>query len=207
MHPWSFPLLLAVAVALTGAAGCTAPSSPSAVPPAASPAVTAVQAVPSATASPGIVATPVLHVGTLEPGATLPAINTCTGAGESPEVSWSGIPSGTKSLVLILDDPDAPGGTFTHWIVYNIPPTTGSLGRSQPNQKVLDNGANVGENSGGSRGYYPPCPPVGSTHRYIFRLYAVDTDLTLPTASRDAIEVAMNGHTLDTVTVVTMFGR
>jgi hypothetical protein len=146
-------------------------------------------------------------VDALEPGASLPAIATCTGAGESPEVSWSTIPAGTKSLVLILDDPDAPGGTFTHWIVYNIPPTAGSLARAQPNQKVLDNGANVGENSGGSRGYYPPCPPVGSTHRYIFRLYAVDMDVTLPTAGRDAIDGALIGHTINHVEFVTRFGR
>jgi Raf kinase inhibitor-like YbhB/YbcL family protein len=207
MHPWSLSLLLAVAVALACAAGCTSPSSPSAASPAASPAVTAVQSVSPAAASPGTAATPVLHVGTLEPGATLPAINTCTGAGETPGVSWSGIPDGTKSLVLILDDPDAPAGTFTHWIVYNIPPAAGSIGPSQPNQKVLDNGANIGENSGGSRGYYPPCPPVGSSHRYIFRLYAVDMDLTLPTASRDAIDQVLVGHTLDKATFVTTFRR
>jgi Raf kinase inhibitor-like YbhB/YbcL family protein len=209
MHPSSFLPLLALTVVLACAAGCTAPSSPPvtslAVSSAVSPAATAVQAVsPASTAA----VTPlVLHVGTLEPGASLPVINTCTGAGESPEVSWSNIPAGTKSLVLILDDPDAPGGTFTHWIVYNIPPTDGSIARAQQNQKILDNGANAGENSGGSRGYYPPCPPVGTTHRYIFRLYAVDMVVTMPTASRDAIGQALVGHTLENVEFVTRFGR
>ena len=93
---------------------------------------------------------------------------TCKGAGESPAVSWDGIPHGTKSLVLILDDPDAPNGRFTHWIVYNIPPESGELAQAQPNTKVLANGAQQGDTSAGSRGYYAPCPPIGASHRYMF---------------------------------------
>jgi hypothetical protein len=120
----------------------------------------------------------------LIPGAALPDVYTCKGAGESPKVSRRGIPDGTKSLVIILDDPDAPTGTFTHWLVYNIPPGSGELAQGRPNDKVLSNDAQQGESSTGSRGYFPPCPPIGSTHRYIFHLYALDLYLPLPSADR-----------------------
>jgi hypothetical protein len=117
------------------------------------------------------------------------------------------IPSGTKSLVLIIDDPDATAGTFTHWIVYNIPPTAGGLSAGQPDEKVLSNGANIGDNSAGSRGYYPACPPIGSTHRYVFRLYAVDMDISQPTADRDSINGALSGHTIAKTEFITTFKR
>jgi Raf kinase inhibitor-like YbhB/YbcL family protein len=146
-------------------------------------------------------------VDTLSTGAALPDVYTCKGAGESPEVAWSGIPAGTKSLVLILDDPDAPAGTFTHWLVYNIPPGCGDLAQGQPNVKVLSNDAQQGESSTGSRGYFPPCPPIGSTHRYIFHLYAADIYLALPTADRAAIDEALNGHTLAKTEFTTTFKR
>ena len=148
-----------------------------------------------------------LTVDALTPGAALPDSNTCKGASQSPGISWDGIPSGTKSLVLILDDPDAPAGTFTHWIVYNFPPQKGSLAPAQPNAKVLSNGAQQGDTSAGSRGYYPPCPPIGTTHRYIFRLYAVDMDITQPTADRDSIDWAMSEHTLAKTEFETIFKR
>jgi len=148
-----------------------------------------------------------LNVDSLAPGSVLPEVYTCKGASESPEVSWDGIPPGTKSLVLILDDPDAPNGRFTHWIVYNIPPIAGELAQGQPNAKVLADGAQQGDHSAGSRGYYPPCPPVGTTHRYIFRLYAVDMDITQPTADRDSIDWALTGHTITTTEFTTTFKR
>jgi Raf kinase inhibitor-like YbhB/YbcL family protein len=148
-----------------------------------------------------------LNVASLPPGSVLPDIYTCKGTSESPAVSWDGIPPGTKSLVLILDDPDAPAGTFTHWIVYNIPPLKGGLGRAQPNAKVLANGAQQGDTSAGSRGYYPVCPPIGTTHRYVFRLYAVDMDITQPTADRESIDWAMTGHTVAKTEVTTTFTR
>jgi Raf kinase inhibitor-like YbhB/YbcL family protein len=146
-------------------------------------------------------------VASLTPGAILPDIYSCKGAGESPAISWDGIPDGTKSLVLILDDPDAPAGPFTHWIVYNIPPTAGGLAPAQPNAKVLASGAQQGETTAGSRGYYPPCPPIGTTHRYVFRLYAVDMDITQPTADRNSIDWALNGHTLTKAEFTTTFRR
>ena len=140
-------------------------------------------------------------------GSVLPEVYTCRGASESPEVTWDGVPPGTKSLALILDDPDAPGGRFTHWLVFNIPPDSSGLTRAQPNAKVLANGAQQGQNSGGSRGYYPPCPPIGTTHRYVFRLYAVDMDITQPTADRESIDWALTGHTLAQTEFTTTFKR
>jgi Raf kinase inhibitor-like YbhB/YbcL family protein len=137
-----------------------------------------------------------LKVGSLAPGSVLPDVYSCKGASESPAVSWDGIPAGAKSLVLILEDPDAPSGRFTHWIVYNIPTNARSIPAGQTAQKVLANGAQQGDNSAGSRGYYPPCPPVGTTHRYLFRLYAIDMDITQPTADRDSIDWALQAHTL-----------
>ena len=148
-----------------------------------------------------------IRVDSLAAGSVLPDVYTCKGASESPEVSWDGVPAGTKSLVLILDDPDAPGGRFTHWIVYNIPPISGELAQAQPNAKVLANGAQQGDTSAGSRGYYPPCPPVGTTHRYVFRLYAVDMDITQPTADRDSIDWALTGHTIAETKFMTTFKR
>jgi Raf kinase inhibitor-like YbhB/YbcL family protein len=148
-----------------------------------------------------------ITVDSIAAGSVLPEVYTCNGASESPEVAWDGIPSGTKSLVLILDDPDAPNGRFTHWIVYNIPPVPGKLEQAQPNAKVLANGAQNGDTSAGSRGYYPPCPPIGTTHRYVFRLYAVDMDITQPTADRDSIDWALTGHTIAETKFSTTFKR
>ncbi|HWS22741.1 MAG TPA: YbhB/YbcL family Raf kinase inhibitor-like protein [Methanoregula sp.] len=148
-----------------------------------------------------------IRAASLVPGSVLPDIYTCKGASESPEVTWDGVPAGTKSLALILDDPDAPGGRFTHWLVFNIPPDSRGLPRAQPNAKVLANGAQQGETSGGSRGYYPPCPPIGTSHRYVFRLYAVDMDITQPTADRDSIDWALTDHTIAKTEFTTTFKR
>ncbi|HUT39174.1 MAG TPA: YbhB/YbcL family Raf kinase inhibitor-like protein [Methanoregula sp.] len=185
--------------------GCTS----TAPPPAASSAVSPAPSQPAypptlSSASSGMFT---LNVDSLSPGSVLPDVYTCKGASESPEVSWDGVPPGTKSLALVLDDPDAPNGRFTHWIVYNIPPVSGELARGQPNAKVLANGAQHGDNSAGSRGYYPVCPPIGTTHRYIFRLYAVDMDITQPTADRDSIDWALADHTIAKTEFITTFKR
>jgi Raf kinase inhibitor-like YbhB/YbcL family protein len=148
-----------------------------------------------------------IRAASLTPGSVLPDVYTCKGASESPEVAWDGVPTTTKSLVLILDDPDAPDGRFTHWIVFNIPPASRGLTRAQPNTKVLANGAQQGETSAGSRGYYPPCPPIGTTHRYVFMLYAVDMDITQPIADRDSIDWALTGHTIAKTEFTTTFKR
>jgi Raf kinase inhibitor-like YbhB/YbcL family protein len=148
-----------------------------------------------------------IRVDSLVAGSALPDEYTCKGTSESPEVTWDGVPAGTKSLVLILDDPDTSKGRFTHWIVYNIPPVSGGLAPAQSHAKVLENGAQQGDTSAGSRGYYPPCPPIGETHRYVFRLYAVDMDITQPTADRDSIDWALTGHTIEKTEFTTKFTR
>jgi len=183
--------------------GCTsvAPSSPAPATP--SPEISISQT----TSTPVPPGTFTLNVNSLTTGSPLPEVYSCKGAGESPAVSWDGIPAGTKSLVLILEDPDAPSGTFTHWLVYNIPIDVRSIPSGQTAQKVLSNGAQQGDTSAGSRGYYPPCPPVGTTHRYIFRLYAVDMDITQPTADRDSIDWALQGHTLAKTEFLTTLKR
>jgi Raf kinase inhibitor-like YbhB/YbcL family protein len=200
MHFCRSLFLAAIIIIVVLAGGCisSAPSSPAAP-------------APSQPADPGASYTPPgafsIRAASLVPGSALPDVYTCKGASESPEVSWDGVPAGTKSLALILDDPDAPGGRFTHWLVFNIPPDSRGLPRAQPNAKVLANGAQQGEHSGGSRGYYPPCPPIGSSHRYVFRLYAVDMDITQPTADRDSIDWALTGHTIAQTEFTTTFKR
>jgi Raf kinase inhibitor-like YbhB/YbcL family protein len=196
------PVILAVFIIIVViAGGCTAsaPSSP-------------VSPAPSQPAGPQVSSTAphgafTIRAASLSPGSVLPDVYTCKGASESPEVTWDSVPAGTKSLALILDDPDAPDGRFTHWLVFNIPPDSSGLTRAQPNAKVLSNGAQQGQNSGGSRGYYPPCPPIGTTHRYVFRLYAVDMDITQPTADRESIDWALTGHTIAQTEFTTTFRR
>lgn len=197
-----FVLLLSVFVFF---GGCTSTTSPS---PALSPSGSSQPAQPGpqvqSAASLGILT---LRVDSLSPGSVLPDIYTCKGKMESPQVAWSGIPAGTKSLVLILEDPDAPNGIYTHWLVYNIPPRDGELAQGQPNAKVLSNEAQQGDSSTGERGYKTPCPPIGTIHRYIFRLYALDLYLALPTADRAAIDQALAGHTIAKTEFITTFGR
>lgn len=201
MHSCRSLILTVIIIIVVLAGGCisSAPSSP--VSPA--PSKPADQGA-SSTAPPGAFS---IRAASLVPGSVLPDVYTCKGASESPEVTWDGVPAGTKSLALILDDPDAPGGRFTHWLVFNIPPDSRGLPRAQPNAKVLANGAQQGETSGGSRGYYPPCPPIGTSHRYVFRLYAVDMDITQPTADRESIDWALTGHTLAQAEFTTTFKR
>ena len=197
-----FTILVIATIIISGCSSSPASSSP--VTPAASPGVTTpLPLTPAMTARDSLN----LVVDALSSGAMLPDSYSCKGAGESPGLSWGGVPAGTKSLVLILEDPDAPAGTFTHWIVYNIPPENGSFAPAQTNAKVLENGAQQGDTTAGSRGYYPPCPPVGTTHRYIFRLYALDMEIAMPTADRNAIDGALSGHTIAQVDVSTKFSR
>lgn len=123
-------------------------------------------------------------------GGSIPAKYTCDGANSSPPLAFAGVPGAAKSLALIVDDPDAPGGTFDHWIVWNIPANTTSVAEGQSPQGV------AGRNGFGKSGYGGPCPPSGE-HRYQFKLYALDSALNLPpSASKGDVENAMNGHTL-----------
>ena len=121
---------------------------------------------------------------------------TCDGQGVSPPLSWTSVPDGTRSLALIADDPDAPGGTFVHWVIYDLPPDTHRLPEGVPNRRVLSSGAEQGVNGAGGIGYTAPCPPSG-THRYFFKLYALDTKLGLGTgATAERLSDAMEGHVL-----------
>jgi Raf kinase inhibitor-like YbhB/YbcL family protein len=140
-------------------------------------------------------------------GSVLPDTYTCTGASETPPVSWLNVPAGTRSLVLVLDDPDAPAGTFTHWIVYNIPTGVREIPRAGLDAGLHASGVCEEGNSAGSTGYIPPCPPPGKPHRYIFTLYAADMVLPQVTVNRAAVSEALAGHTIGQAQFVTTFGR
>lgn len=114
----------------------------------------------------------------------------------SPPLSWSDVPEGTKSLALIADDPDAPAGTWVHWVIFNIPPTVPGFEEHVQSQEMLENGAKQGTNDFRRLGYGGPCPPSG-THRYYFKLYALDSVLNLrPGVNKKELERAMKGHIL-----------
>jgi len=121
----------------------------------------------------------------------------CKGTDISPALTWSGAPAKTKSIAVIMDDPDAPAGTWVHWVMWNVPASKHSLAESVAKNEQLDDGSQQGRNSFGKIGYNGPCPPMGQTHRYFFRVYALDSKLTLTSATdRAALDEAMKGHVL-----------
>jgi Raf kinase inhibitor-like YbhB/YbcL family protein len=129
-------------------------------------------------------------------GGTIPKKYTCDGPDVSPPLSWSDVPAGAKSLTLIADDPDAPMGTWVHWVAWNIPPNARGLEEGMPKKDSLPNGMKQGTTDFRSIGYGGPCPPSG-THRYFFKLYALDTTLNLPpSTTKKDLEKAMQGHLL-----------
>ncbi len=141
-------------------------------------------------------------------GGSIPKRYTCDGADVSPALSWNDIPAGTHSLALIAEDPDAPGGTWTHWVIWNIPAHAASVPEGVPATETLDNGARQGRNSFRRIGYGGPCPPPGKPHRYFFKLYALDATLRLkPGAGRNELERAMKGHILSTAEWMGTYGR
>ena len=128
-----------------------------------------------------------------EQGEPIPAKYSCNGEDDSPSLAWGDPPAGTQSLALIMDDPDAPGGTWDHWIVFNISPDLRELPEGI---KAGNLGVIYGKNSWGLSDYGGPCPPSG-THRYFFKLYALDTTLNLDeTADKSQVMAAMEGHVL-----------
>jgi len=130
-------------------------------------------------------------------GAEIPKANTCEGPDISPILTWIDHPPQTASFALIVDDPDAPAGTWVHWVMWNIPAATHLLPENVPRSGRLNSGAMQGRNDFGKTGYNGPCPPPGKTHRYFFRLYALDAALTLePGATRQDLDTAMKGHIL-----------
>ena len=141
-------------------------------------------------------------------GAPIPAEYSCMGRRISPPLAWSNPPTGTKSLALIMDDPDAPVGTFVHWVIYNIPASSLGLPEAiSPTKVQLANGSVQGNNGAGQAGYTAPCPPSG-THRYFFKLYALDTVLSLPAgATKDQLLKAMEGHILSSGELMGTFSK
>jgi len=144
----------------------------------------------------------------LTAGGLIPPAFTCTGKNDSPPLSFGAAPEGTKSLAVICEDPDAPSGTFIHWILYNIPPGTTSLPQGIARNRVFPDGSAHGLNDFGKTEYGGPCPPPGKPHRYFFRLYALDTlpHLTAPVTGK-SIGAAMQGHILGQGELMGTFGR
>ncbi len=148
----------------------------------------------------------VLHSSAFEPNGAIPAKYTCEGEDVSPALAWSGVPSGTKSLALIVDDPDAPDPaapkmTWVHWVLYDVPPSTQGLPEAV-GASSLPRGTREGLNDWKRTGYGGPCPPIGR-HRYFFKLYALDTELgDLGEPTKAQLEKAMAGHILGEVQLV-----
>jgi hypothetical protein len=129
-------------------------------------------------------------------GGAIPKQYTCDGKDVSPPLSWSGIPAGAKSLALVCDDPDAPSGVWVHWVAYNIPASTSGLPEALPARDEIAGGGVQGKNDFRKTGYGGPCPP-GGTHRYVFTVYALDSDVTLAAgATKAQLLAAVRGHVL-----------
>lgn len=138
-----------------------------------------------------------------EHNGSLPSLYTCDGKGISPPLAIADVPPGTQSFVLVFDDPDAPGRTFDHWVVWNIPPVVAEITEGAS----MDGDGIVGRNTARGNAYFPPCPPSGE-HRYIFKLYALDTFLSLSASStRSDVERAMEGHVLDSAELMGRYRR
>lgn len=147
-----------------------------------------------------------------KPNATIPKQHTGEGPDSSPPLEWTGVPAGARSLALIMDDPDAPPGTWVHWLVYDIPPQVQGLPEAVPKTQAIPNGALQGLVWGVDRferiGHFGPLPPPGKPHRYFFKLYALDAKLGLPPgATKPELEKAMAGHILAQAELVGLYQR
>jgi Raf kinase inhibitor-like YbhB/YbcL family protein len=143
-----------------------------------------------------------------EAGGAIPRQFTCEGSDISPALRWTDPPAGTKSLALIVDDPDAPAGTWVHWVLYDLPPTARELPENMAKDAELSDGARHGRNDFHRLGYGGPCPPPGPAHRYFFKLYALDAKVGLkPGSSKADLENAMKGHILAEGQLMGRFGR
>ena len=140
--------------------------------------------------------------------ATIPSQFTCEAEDISPQIQWTNPPPGTKSFALISDDPDAPGGTWVHGVIWNIPADDRELPRAVAKDAALSNGIRQGITDFGRSGYGGPCPPPGKPHRYFFKLYALDTVLILPSSTRKKnLEEAMKGHILAQAELIGLYKR
>ncbi|MBD1908669.1 YbhB/YbcL family Raf kinase inhibitor-like protein [Funiculus sociatus GB2-A5] len=137
----------------------------------------------------------------------IPSKYTCDGADISPPLSWTIPPAGTESLALIVDDPDAPGGIFVHWVLYDLPPEILQLPEAVPTEANVKYGGSQGKNDFGNLGYGGPCPPSG-THRYFLRLYALNRVLDLASGvTKSQLEAAMDGHILAAAKLIGRYSR
>jgi Raf kinase inhibitor-like YbhB/YbcL family protein len=149
-----------------------------------------------------------LESGAFAAGGFIPQKYTCSGDNVSPALSWKNPPNGTQSLVLIVADPDAPSGTWIHWIIYNLPPSSYRLPEGVPKVGEIQGGARQGTTSFQEVGYGGPCPPPGSTHHYHFNLYALNVHLRLPAgATGNEVDRALKGHILGETELVGLYKR
>lgn len=140
-----------------------------------------------------------------EDGGAIPKVYSCDGQNHSPPLAWTGVPEGTLSQAILMDDPDAGG--YVHWVLYDLEPDLGEL-QDIGQTETLPGGGTQGKSSTGDFGYAGPCPPRGETHTYVFRVYALDTTLGYePGASRDQVEAGMEGHVLAFGELTGTFGR
>lgn len=131
-----------------------------------------------------------------EEGGMIPEKHTCDGMDISPALAWTSGPEGTKTFALICDDPDAPMGTWVHWVLFNLPASVNELAEAIPPERELESGAKQGMSDFHKIGYGGPCPP-GGTHRYFFKIYALDAEVDLETgATKSDLLEAMEGHIL-----------
>ena len=141
-------------------------------------------------------------------GQPIPTRYTADNRNVSPPLLWTDPPAGTLSLALVCEDPDAPRGTWTHWVLFNLPPTTRSLAKGLPPTSPTQDGAEQGVNDFGKVGYGGPSPPPGKPHRYFFKLFALDQMLDLPPgASRAQLLSAMKGHVLGEAEIMGTYQR
>ncbi|MGH7546808.1 MAG: YbhB/YbcL family Raf kinase inhibitor-like protein [Gemmatimonadales bacterium] len=143
-------------------------------------------------------------------GGPIPVKHTCDGADVSPPLSWGGMPRGTVAFAVIADDPDAPAGTWVHWVLYDLSGSAVQLPENVPKADTLPDlgGAIQGRNDFRRTGYGGPCPPPGPAHRYFFKLYALDAPLKLrPGATKQEVEAAMKGRVLATAQLTGTYAR
>jgi Raf kinase inhibitor-like YbhB/YbcL family protein len=133
---------------------------------------------------------------------------TCEGRDVSPPLKWASVPAATKSFAVVCDDPDAPGGIWVHWVLYNISPKARELPEAIPRDNTLKDGSCQGTNDFPFVGYGGPCPPRGKPHRYFFKVYALDARLDLkPGVTKEELLRAMKGHVLGSGELIGTFGR
>jgi Raf kinase inhibitor-like YbhB/YbcL family protein len=143
-----------------------------------------------------------LESNAFENAQAIPSRHSCESEDVSPPLRWMNVPEGTRSLALVVDDPDAPGGVFTHWLAWGLDPAAEGLDEAKP-------APSEGRNDFGTTGYRGPCPPPGhGRHRYVFRLYALDTDIDVGAgAAKAELEQAIEGHVLTTAELVGTYER